>query len=68
MIYQLSLLNKVYDLSSYDYIDKIKVYNLNSMIYLKNGKIFTGSYDGCVRLFNIYSGNCTYRILEHNIV
>ncbi len=56
---------KVYDLRSYDYIDKIKVYNLNSMIYLKNGKIFTGSHDGYIRMFNIYSGDCTYRILEH---
>ena len=56
---------KVYDLRSYDYIDKIKVYNLNSMIYLKNGKIFTGSHDVNIRMFNIYSGDCTYRILEH---
>ena len=40
---------KVYDLRSYDYIDKS--YNLNSMIDLKNGKIFTGSHDGYNRIF-----------------
>ena len=56
---------KIYDLRTYDCVDEIKVYNLNCMIYLKNGKIFTGSHDGYIRMFNIYSGDCIYRILEH---
>ena len=56
---------KIYDLRTYDCVDEMKVYNLNSMIYLKNGKIFTGSHDGYIRMFNIYSGDCIYRILEH---
>ena len=29
---------KIYDLRTYDCVDEMKVYNLNSMIYLKNVK------------------------------